>query len=189
MADVVIINKVKTANQQDVEQVRRNVRKLNPTTVIVRANMTKEADKPSLIKGKRVLVVEDGPTLTHGGLGIGAGYLAAMKYRARLVIDPRPYAIGSIRETFKKYPHLEKVLPAMGYSSSQIRELEKTINRIPCDTVVVGTPVNLGRYLRIKKPVANVTYEIHAMEKPSISDIVKKFIKEIKSKKQKSQPM
>jgi len=177
MADVVIINKVKTAKKGDIKTISENIRKLNPKAVIVKANMHKEADRPDLIRGRRVLVVEDGPTLTHGGLDIGAGYLAAMKYRAKKVVDPRPYTMGTIKETFRKYPHLEKVLPAMGYGRKQIRELEKTINRIPCDSVIVGTPVDLGRYLKINKPLVRITYEIHTVEKPSIKEMVERFVK------------
>ena len=177
MADVVIINKVKTAHSRKVEEIEQNVKKLNPKALVIKANMTKTADRPDLIKGKKVLVVEDGPTLTHGGLSIGAGYLAAMKYKARKVVDPRPYAIGSIKETFEKFRHLDKVLPATGYGSKQMTELKKTINRVPCDSVIVGTPVDLGRYLRINKPFVRVTYEIHMLGKPDISDIVEGFVR------------
>ena len=177
MADIVIINKAKTARKKDVKQVRENMRSLNPQALILKANMTKTADRPELIKGKRVLVVEDGPTLTHGGLSIGAGYLAAMKYGAKRVVDPRPYAVGSIGKTFKKFRHLEKVLPAMGYGRKQMKELERTINRTPSDCVVIGTPIDLGRYIRINKPLTNVTYEIHIMGKPGIRDIVESFVK------------
>jgi predicted GTPase len=182
MADAVIINKVKTAKKRDVEQIRRNIRKLNQEAVIIKANMTKSADRPELIRGKRVLVLEDGPTLTHGGLSIGAGYLAAMKYHAREIVDPRPYAVGSIKETFKKYNHLENVLPAMGYGSRQIKELEKTINNTECDSVIIGTPVDLGRYLRINKPTTNVTYDIHAIGRPTIKGVVERFVKGLKPK-------
>lgn len=178
MADYLIINKVKTAKKKDVEKVRRNLTRLNPKATILLANMTKQADKPELIKGKRVLVVEDGPTLTHGGLSFGAGYLAAMKYKAREVIDPRPYAVGSIKETFTLYKHLKKVLPAMGYGQKQMLELQQTINGADCDSVVIGTPVDLGRYLKIRKPSTNVVYEIHIIGKPKIEDVVKKFVKQ-----------
>lgn len=177
MADVVIINKTKTASREDIKTVEKNIKRLNPRAVVVRANMHKEADRPDLIRGRRVLVVEDGPTLTHGGLDIGAGYLAAMKYKAKKVVDPRPYALGTIKETFRRYSHLEKVLPAMGYRRKQIRELEKTINRIPCDSVIVGTPIDLGRYLKINKPLVRVTYEIHTTERPNIKEIVERFVK------------
>ncbi|UCD07535.1 MAG: GTPase, partial [Candidatus Aenigmatarchaeota archaeon] len=177
MADVVIINKVKTSRKRDVNQVMKNIRKLNPKALVVKANMTKTADKPGLIKGKKVLILEDGPTLTHGGLDIGAGYLAAMKYKAKRIVDPRPYAVSTIKQTFRRFKHLEKVLPAMGYGKKQIAELEKTINRTPCDSVIVGTPVDLGRYLKINKPVVNITYDIHTIEKPSIMDIVRRYVK------------
>ena len=175
MADLVIINKVKTAEKRDIETVKRNIEKLNPGAIIMRANMTKTADRPELIRGKRVLVIEDGPTLTHGGLEIGAGYLAAKKYGAKSIIDPRPFAVGSIKETFRRYPHLSRILPAMGYGTRQMKELEKTINRAQCDSVIIGTPVSLGRYLRIRKPSANVTYDIHTIGKPGLKEVVRKF--------------
>ncbi len=177
MADVVIINKIKTASKRDIETIEENVKMLNPEALVVKANMHKEADRPDMIRGKRVLVVEDGPTLTHGGLSFGAGYLAAMKYKAKKVVDPRPYAVGTIKKTFRKYKHLEKVLPAMGYGRKQIKELEKTINRIPCDSVIVGTPVDLGRYLKINKPLVKVTYEIHTTERPSIKEMIERFVR------------
>jgi predicted GTPase len=177
MADYVIINKVKTAKSRDVERVASNVRRLNPKATILRANMTKLADKPELIEGKKVLVVEDGPTLTHGGLSIGAGYLAAVKYKASKIIDPRPYAVGSIRKVFKEFRHLREVLPAMGYGKSQMTELQRTINKADCDSVVIGTPVDLGRYIKIKKPLTNVVYDIHLIGKPTIKDIVERFVK------------
>jgi len=177
IADVVVVNKVNTAKKKDVDKVMKNIKKLNPKAIVVKANMTKIADKPELIKGKNVLVVEDGPTLTHGGLSIGAGFLAAKKYGARKIIDPRPYAVGSIKETFKRYPHLNKILPAMGYDKKQMKELEATINQAHCDSIIIGTPIDLNRYLKIKKPATNITYEIHSMGKPSIDNIIGNFLK------------
>jgi predicted GTPase len=135
------------------------------------------ADNPELIRNKRVLVVEDGPTMTHGGASFGAGYLVSRRYNAKKIIDPRPYAVGSIKETFKKYPHLKSVLPSMGYSKTQIKELEKTINRAACDTVVVGTPIDLGKLLKINKPYVRVRYSFEEAGKPMLEKILNKFLR------------
>jgi predicted GTPase len=187
MADIVIINKVRTTHSSNVKEIEKNIRKLNPKAMIIKADMNKVADKPELIRNRKVLVVEDGPTLTHGGLSIGAGYLAARKYGAKQVIDPRPFAVGSIRATFNKFTHLEKILPAMGYGTKQMKELERTINRAKCDTVVIGTPIDLGRYLKIDKPFTNVDYDIKVIKGISIERIVKDFLKRkrIRTKKSK----
>lgn len=160
MADIVIINKVNTAPRENIETLRQNIRSVNPHTKIIEAASVITADKPSLIRGKRVLVIEDGPTLTHGSMRFGAGYLAAKKYGARRIVEPKKYAIGSIRRAYAKFPHLGKILPALGYGEKQMRELERTINRVPCDTVIVGTPINLAKFLTIKKPAVRVTYEL-----------------------------
>ena len=164
LADVVIVNKVDSARKVDVELVIRNVRSINDKAIIIKANSVITADKPEWIKGKSVLVVEDGPTLTHGGMAFGAGVIAAKKYGARELVDPRPNAAGSILEVYKNFPHLGAVLPAMGYSEGQIEELEMTINAADCDVVVVGTPIDLGRLLKLNKPVVRVRYMIEELD-------------------------
>lgn len=174
MANVVIINKIATANPEDVETVRKNIKTLNPEALIIEAASPITVDNPDLIKGKRVLVVEDGPTLTHGNMAYGAGVIAAGKLGASEIVDPRPYAVGSIVETFKKYPHLGTLLPAVGYGKEQIKELEETVNNTPCDSVVIGTPVDLRRILCINKPAARVKYKLEEVSSPTLEDILKK---------------
>ena len=180
MADIVMINKVRTTDSKNVRQIERNVKSINPKAVILKSDMTKKVDNSNLIRNKKVLVVEDGPTLTHGGLSIGAGYLAARMFGAKEIIDPRPYAVGSIKKTFSKFPHLEKVLPAMGYSKFQMEELERTINRTPADSVVIGTPVDLAKHLKIKKPSTRVTYDIKVLTRPGLDYHIRKFSNRIK---------
>ena len=131
MADVIIINKIDSANSTDVNTVRENIEELNPSAVVIEAASPISVDKPEMIKGKRVLIIEDGPTLTHGGMGFGAGFVAARKFGAGCIVDAKPFAIGSIRVTYEKFPHIEKVLPAMGYGKQQMRDLEQTVNNIP----------------------------------------------------------
>lgn len=160
MADVVIINKVKTARAEDVEAVERNIRAVNPKARIIRSSSPVTVDEPASVRGKRVLVVEDGPTLTHGEMKYGAGHVAARQNAAAAIVDPRPYAVGSIKATFKKYPHLTEILPAMGYGQKQMKELEQTINAADCDLVLIGTPIDLGRLLKINKPHLRVRYEL-----------------------------
>lgn len=176
LADVVIVNKVDSAKKVDVELVIRNVRSINKTAIIIKANSVITAEKPEWIKGKRVLVVEDGPTLTHGGMAFGAGVLAAKKYGARELVDPRPFAAGSILEVYEKFPHLGAVLPAMGYSEEQIKELEMTINAADCDVVVVGTPIDLGRLLKLNKPVVRVRYRIEEQDE-KLEDVIDEWLK------------
>jgi len=171
MADIVIINKVKTARKKDVLLVKENVKRLNPKANIIMADMPKYIDKPQLVMKKRVLVVEDGPTLTHGGLSFGAGTLEAKRLKAK-IIDPRPYATRSIKEVYKKYPHIWKVLPAVGYGKEQMRDLEETINKAPCDTVLIGTPIDLGKYIKINKPYARATYDIREIGKPDLEELI-----------------
>ncbi|MFU8767375.1 MAG: cyclic 2,3-diphosphoglycerate synthase [Candidatus Methanoperedens sp.] len=178
LADVVIINKVDSARREDVELVARNVRSLNGKALIIKAKSVITADKPGLIKGKRVIVVEDGPTLTHGEMSFGAGVIAAQKYGAGEVIDPRPFAIGSISDVYKKYPHLGSVLPAMGYSGSQIQELENTLNLAVCDTVIAGTPIDLGNLLKLNKPVVRIRYELEEVD-VKLDGLVDKWLKTI----------
>lgn len=181
MADLLIINKVNGAPAKNLKIIRGNIRRFNPGAKVIMAKSKISADKPELIRNKRVLVVEDGPTMTHGGASFGAGYLASQRYNARKIIDPRPYSVGSIKETFKKYPHLKSVLPAMGYSNRQMKELEKTINRATCDTVVVGTPIDLGELLKINKPYVRVRYFFEeagpkGAGKPMLEKILNKFL-------------
>ena len=174
-AQVVVINKVDTASPEGVETVRANVRRHNPRATIIEAACKVSVAEPERIKGRQVLVVEDGPTLTHGGMAYGAGVVAACQFEAAGQVDPRPYAVGSIEETFKRFPHLKGVLPAMGYSDAQCRELEETINRTPCDLVLVATPVDLARLLRLNKPTLRVNYEIEERTRPGLGEILEKF--------------
>jgi predicted GTPase len=178
MADVVLVNKVDTANQINVQQVIENIKLVNKNAIIIKTAMDRFVDKPDLIRGKRVLVVEDGPTLTHGGLDYGAGLIEAKNLGA-FIITPRDKAVGSIKDIFAKYPHLGTVLPAMGYSKRQMEELQETINRVECDSVLIGTPVDLRNLLMINKPVARVRYEIREIEKPNLEDIISKFLRKI----------
>ncbi|RLE66873.1 MAG: GTPase [Thermoprotei archaeon] len=177
LADVVIINKVNSAKKEDVEKVIKNIKKINKKAIIIRALSEVSVDNPSLIENKRVLVIEDGPSVTHGGLPYGAGYIAALKYGAKEIIDPRPYAIGSIGYAYKKYTHLGPVLPALGYGKKQMEELEKTINSIDCDAIVLGTPSDISRYIHLKAPVVHVFYELKEIDKPDLEDIINDFLK------------
>ncbi len=177
LADAVIINKEDSATAEAIEQVRRNVRKANPNAVIIDADSPLTVTDPAAIKGKRVLVVEDGPTVTHGGMGYGAGKIAAEQFGAKAIVDPRPYAVGSLAKTFVEFPHLENVLPAMGYSSQQLRELEATINRTDCDVVVSGTPIDLSRIISSAKPIVRVRYRLHEKSKPDLEELVTAMLK------------
>jgi predicted GTPase len=177
MADIAIINKVDTASPEDVETVRKNIKALNPDALIIEASSPITVDNPDLIKGKRVLVVEDGPTLTHGNMAYGAGVIAARRSGASEIVDPRPYAVGSIVETFNKYTHLGTLLPAVGYGKDQIRELEKTINKTPCDVVVIGTPIDLRRVLNINKPAVRAKYDLKELSTPTLEDVLKEKFK------------
>ncbi|MDD1767741.1 MAG: cyclic 2,3-diphosphoglycerate synthase [Methanomassiliicoccales archaeon] len=172
MADVVIINKIQTADRQDILTVRENIKSMNPDATIIEAASPILVDRPDDIRGKRVLVVEDGPTVTHGGMTYGAGTIAAEDYGAEEIIDPRPYAVGSIEEMFRKYPHIGKLLPAMGYGNDQVRELEDTINRADCDVVVSGTPVDLHRVIKVNKPIVRVRYELCEIGHPTLEEII-----------------
>ena len=158
MADIIIINKVDTADKEEIEKVERNVKNVNPTAYIIKAESPLTIENGNL-EGKKVLVIEDGPTLTHGGMKYGAGIIAAQKSGAE-IIDPRPYAVGSIKETFEKYPHLSNVLPAMGYSSIQIKELEETINKANCEIIISATPINLKKVVNVNKPIVRVKYAV-----------------------------
>jgi predicted GTPase len=175
LADVVVINKQDSAAAHDIETIKKNVERINPKATIVNAEMPVKVDNPKIIKGKTVVVVEDGPTLTHGGLTTGAGYIAAREYGCT-IIDPRKYAVGSLKEVYKRYP-LEVVIPAMGYSDKQIKELEDMINKIDCDAVVIGTPVNLQKFIKIDKPSVRVSYDIKEIGKPTLEEIISDFLK------------
>ena len=172
MADVVVINKVDSAPRENVELVRDSFRRMNPDALVIEARSAVKADGIEQIAGKRVLVVEDGPTVTHGGMGYGAGFVAAKRAGAKEIVDPRPFAIGSIRQTFSKYSHLCDVLPAMGYGGKQMEELEETINATDCDLVVVGTPIDLPRFLHLNKPSVRVYYELEEIGHPDLKDLL-----------------
>lgn len=174
-ADVLILNKLDTADPEKVSLVRRNIREFNPRAVVIEATMPVSVDNPADIQGKRVLVIEDGPTLTHGGMGFGAGVLAAKKFGACELVDPRPFAVGSLRETFEKYPHIRGLLPAMGYGDRQIRDLEETLHRVDCDLVIIATPVNLRRIVKISQPTCRVTYELEEIGSPNLAEVLRDF--------------
>ncbi len=171
-ADVIVINKVDTAEASQVEQVRENVRLLNPRATVIEAASPISIEDPQAVRGKRVLVVEDGPTLTHGEMAYGAGWVAAQRFGAAEIVDPRPYAVGSIAETYRKYPTTGAVLPAMGYGEAQMRELEQTINNARADLVIIGTPIDLGRLLDLNKPAQRVRYELQELGHPTLADIL-----------------
>lgn len=173
MADVLVINKVETSYPENVEKVRANIRLVNTEATVIEAASPIFIDQPGLLAGKRVLVVEDGPTLTHGNMEYGAGAIAARKYGAAELVDPRPYAVGSIVETFAKYNHLSNILPAMGYGKKQIQELEETIKRADADAVVIGTPIDLRRLIKIDKPAVRVRYELQEIGEPTLEEIIK----------------
>lgn len=172
LADIVVINKIDSADPEGVETVRGNVRAVNPKAVIVDAASPLEVTDPAAILGKRVLVVEDGPTLTHGEMTYGAGVVAAEKFGCAELVDPRPYTVGSITRTFEKYPDIGVLLPAMGYSGQQVKELEKTINATECDLVVIGTPIDLRRIVKIKHPTVRVTYSLQEIGHPTLTDLL-----------------
>ena len=173
MADIVVINKIDTAGAGNVDIVRNNVREANPRAIVVDAASPVFPERPLEIAGKRVLVIEDGPTLTHGEMSYGAGVMAAKKWGAAELVDPRPYAVGSIAATFQKYPHVGPVLPAMGYSPKQVKELEETVDAVPCDLVLVATPIDLRRVMKVEKPSMRVRYELQEIGTPTILDAIK----------------
>jgi predicted GTPase len=180
MADVIVINKIDSASLENINKVRANLASINPKATIVDAASILTVDKPQAIKGKKVLVIEDGPTLTHGEMKIGAGTVAAMKYGAAELVDPRPYTVGDITTTFKNYPNIGVLLPAMGYGDKQVKDLEKTIAKTPCDAVVIATPIDLQRFVKINKPCVKVGYELQEIGKPTLEEILKDFVKEHK---------
>ena len=180
MADVVVINKMDSADAAGIQTVRENIARLVPDAVVIDAASTLDIDDPSLVKGKKVLVVEDGPTLTHGGMKIGAGTVAAQKFGAAGFVDPRPFTVGKLKETFEKYPNIGILLPAMGYGEQQLKDLETTINNTECDTVVIGTPIDLGRIIKINKPSTRVYYELQEIGRPNLAGVLAEFVKEQK---------
>jgi len=179
MANVVIINKVDTADQKNVEKVKENIKKVNPKARVLEAASPVTVDKPELIKGNQVLVIEDGPTLTHGNMPYGAGAVIAKKLGAREMVDPRPYAVGSIKETYEKYAHLSTILPAVGYGEKQIAELKATIDRTPCDAVVIGTPIDLRRVMTIDKPTVRAKYKLKVLGPVTLEEILEEFLQRV----------
>lgn len=178
--DVAIINKVDSATEEAIQTVENNIKFASPNSTIIKAESKITVDQPESIKGKRVLIVEDGPTLTHGEMKLGAGVVAAERLGAAEIIDPRPFAVGSLVETFNKYKHVENVLPAMGYGEQQLKDLEETINKADCDAVIIGTPIDLSRVISINKPCTRVHYDLDEISSPNLKDILNDFIKEHK---------
>lgn len=174
LADVVIINKVNTADQASLEIVRRNIHELNPKAAVLEASSIITVENPDTVKGKRVLVVEDGPSVTHGEMPYGAGTIAAKTFGAAEIVDPRPHAVGSILEAYRKYTHLGPILPALGYGEVQIHELERTINAVSCDLVIVGTPIDLRKILNVNKPIARAGYELRELSSPNLEEILER---------------
>jgi predicted GTPase len=177
LADVFVINKVDTANPENIITVRENLRSINPEAVIIEGASPLFVDDPEAIKGKRVLVIEDGPTLTHGGMAYGAGWVAAKRFGAKEIVDPRPFAVGSILATYKKYPSTGTILPAMGYGDDMVKDLEKTINASDVDLVISATPIDLTRIIKVNKPMQRVRYELQEIGVPTLEDILKKKFK------------
>jgi predicted GTPase len=172
-ADVFVINKVDTAQPENVMKVRETLQQLNPDAIVIEAASPLFVDQPELIRGKRVLIIEDGPTLTHGEMAYGAGWVAARRYGASEIVDPRPYAVGAIIGTYRKYPNTGPILPAMGYGDEMIHDLESTINNAPVDLVISATPIDLTRIIRVNKPMQRVRYELQEIGKPTLEDILK----------------
>ena len=178
MADVAVINKIDSANPEAVAAVEKNIKKVNPSAKIIKAESSITVDKPEIIKGKRVLVVEDGPTLTHGEMKIGAGTVAAKMFGAARFVDPRPYTVGKLKDTFATYPEIGVLLPAMGYGEQQLKDLETTINNTDCDAVIIGTPIDLSRVININKPYTRVHYELSEIGTPNLDQILEDFMKQ-----------
>jgi len=182
IADVIIINKIDTASPEGVQTVRQSIELVNPQARVIDAASPIRVDRPEIIRDKRVLVVEDGPTLTHGEMKIGAGIVAARKYGARECVDPRPFVVGKLAETFKKYPHIGQLLPAMGYGETQVRDLEATISRTDCDSVIIGTPIDLNRIVKIKQQSTRVYYDLQEIGQPDLAEILDDFLEANKIK-------
>ncbi|MBE9467560.1 MAG: GTPase [Bacteroidetes bacterium] len=176
LADAIVINKMDTASPEGIQTVRESITKVNPNAIVIDAASPISVDDPSIIKGKRVLVVEDGPTLTHGEMKLGAGTVAAKKFGAAELVDPRPFTVGKMSETFKIYPNIGVLLPAMGYSDQQLKDLETTINNTDCDSVVIGTPIDLNRIINISKPNTRVYYDLQEIGQPDLKGILNDFV-------------
>ncbi len=182
MADVIVINKIDSASLDNINKVRENLAKINPNAIVIDGASPLTVDKPELIRGKKVLVVEDGPTLTHGEMKIGAGTVAALKFGAAELVDPRPYTVGRLSETFQIYPNIGTLLPAMGYGEQQVKDLEKSIANTPCDAVVIATPIDLSRIVKIKQPTVKVGYDLQEIGYPNFETILGDFCKKHKLK-------
>lgn len=179
LADVVIINKIDTADPQSVDEVRRNIQLINPRATVIDATSPVRVEDASLIRGKRVLAVEDGPTLTHGEMKIGAAVVAARKFGAAALVDPRPFVVGKLADTFRIYPAIGTLLPAMGYGDEQVKDLEATINNTDCDSVIIGTPIDLKRVIKMNKPSTRVFYDLEEIGEPKLSDILDDFLRKM----------
>ena len=180
LADVVVINKIDSADFDNIQTLRNNIEKVNPKAVVVDAASCISVTKPEVIRGKRVLVIEDGPTLTHGEMKIGAGIVAARRFGAAKIIDPRPFAVGKLAETYKTYPNIGELLPAMGYGEQQMKDLSATIEKTDCDSVVIATPIDLERVIKINKPCTRVEYSLQEIGHPNMDDVLDSFLKKIK---------
>jgi len=176
-ADAVVINKVDTAPRKNVNHLKLNIKHLNRHAYIIEAASPTYVDRPDLIRNRKVVVVEDGPTLTHGGMSFGAGVVAAKKFRAKKIVNPRPYAVGSIKRAFEKYPQIGNLIPALGYGQRQIKELERSINKIPADSIVIATPVDLRKFLILNKPAVKVTYELEEKKGPKLRMLIKRHLR------------
>lgn len=183
LADIVIINKASDAPFGAVEKIRESIKQANSNTVVITAKSELVVDAPEQIKGKRVLVIEDGPTLTHGGMEYGAGFMTAKKYHAKQIVSPVPFAVGAIKEVFEKYPHIKSVLPAIGYSRQQVKDLEQTINSMDIDLVIIGNPVDMASLIKIKVPTVRVRYKLESLGHPSLKEEIRSFIRSIGPKK------
>lgn len=185
IADVVVLNKIDSAYPENIKKVRDNIQKINPKAMVVDGASPIRVDDESVIRGKKVLVIEDGPTLTHGEMKIGAGVVAAQKYGASELVDPRPFVVGKLADTFRIYPNIGEILPAMGYGDQQVKDLEATINKVKCDSVVIATPIDLNRLVKIKKPNTRVYYDLQEIGKPDLEEILAAFLKKHKLNKKK----
>jgi Predicted GTPase len=180
IADVVVINKMDSASPEAIQIVRESIDKVNPKAIVIDGASPIKVDDSSLIKGKRVLVVEDGPTLTHGEMKLGAGVVAARKFGAAELVDPRPYTVGKLSDTFRLYPNIGTLLPAMGYGDQQLKDLETTINNTDCDTVIIATPIDLNRIIKINKPNTRVYYDLQEIGDPNLTEVIDEFVKKYK---------
>ncbi|MFZ4704759.1 MAG: cyclic 2,3-diphosphoglycerate synthase [Bacteroidales bacterium] len=177
MSDVIVINKIDSADMENIQKVRDNIARINPNAIVIDGASPLTVDHPELIRGKKVLVIEDGPTLTHGEMKIGAGTVAARKFGAAELVDPRPFAVGKLAETFRIYPNIGTLLPAMGYGEEQVKDLERTIENTPCDVVVIATPIDLNRIVKINKPNVKVGYDLQEIGKPDLTEVINDFVK------------